>query len=60
MTDLQIDGVNAKSCRTFNVTCADGTQKSVTFRSAKLHTGEFIMTCEDITEQIRGEQDGKI
>ncbi len=27
------------------------------FRSAQLHTGEFIMTCEDITEQIRGEQE---
>ncbi|MGO9122834.1 MAG: PAS domain S-box protein [Desulfomonilaceae bacterium] len=43
--------------RTFAVTCADGIQKMITLRSAQLHTGEFIITCEDITEQIRGEQE---
>ncbi len=43
--------------RTFAITCADGIQKMITLRSAQLHTGEFILTCEDITEQIRGEQE---
>jgi len=43
--------------RTSAVTCADGTQKMITLRTAQLHTGEFIITCEDITEQILGEQE---
>ena len=43
--------------RTFAITCADGIQKMITLRSAQLHAGEFILTCEDITEQIRGEQE---
>ena len=43
--------------RTSAVTCADGTKKMVTLRTAQLHTGEFIITCEDITDQVRGEQE---
>ena len=43
--------------RTFNVMCADGNQKVVIFRSAPLDSGEFIMTCEDITQQVSGEQE---
>jgi len=37
--------------RIFEVTCKDGTKKTILFRPVKLHAGEDLMTCEDITER---------
>jgi len=34
----------------FNVTCKDGTQKVISFANAVLASGNYLMTCEDITE----------
>jgi len=36
--------------RSFSVNCNDGTKKIVKFTSVSLETGEFLITCEDITE----------
>jgi len=37
--------------RVFKVTCKDGTQKIVQFISSVLASGDYLMTCEDITEK---------
>jgi len=34
----------------FNVRCKDGTEKVVLFKRVLLHTGDHLLTCEDITE----------
>jgi len=39
-----------KKPRVFNVTCKDKTQKIITFIPSVLISGEYLMTCEDITE----------
>ena len=36
--------------RVFTVTCKDGTQKIVQFITSVLISGDYLMTCEDITE----------
>ncbi|HTY24270.1 MAG TPA: PAS domain S-box protein [Desulfomonilaceae bacterium] len=42
---------------TFTVTCADGTKKTVNFRPVQLRTGDYLMSCEDITQALRDEQE---
>jgi len=46
-----------KSCGVFTVTCKDGGEKVVRFTPVRLHTGEFLMTCEDITQGKRLEEE---
>ncbi len=41
----------------FTVTCKDGREKVVRFTPVRLHTGEFLMTCEDITQGKRLEEE---
>jgi len=41
--------------RTFRVTCRDGKEKTVTFFTVLLDTGEYIMTCIDISELKQAE-----
>ncbi|HTY26374.1 MAG TPA: PAS domain S-box protein [Desulfomonilaceae bacterium] len=41
----------------FEVTCRDGSQRTIHFRTVKLNTGEDLMTCEDITEKKRSEEE---
>ncbi len=41
--------------RVFQTLCKDGSEKTVSFTSVRLSTGEFLMTCEDITERTRME-----
>ncbi|MEW6351373.1 MAG: PAS domain S-box protein [Thermodesulfobacteriota bacterium] len=36
--------------RYFSVTCKDGTEKAIQFKAVRLSSGEYLMTCEDITE----------
>ncbi len=42
--------------RTFTVCCKDGMEKTVFFIPVLLETGEFLMTCEDITERKQAEE----
>ncbi len=42
--------------RVFEVTCKDGSRKTIHFRPVKLSTGEDLMTCEDITDRIGAEE----
>jgi two-component system, cell cycle sensor histidine kinase and response regulator CckA len=48
------DWANAKpgtsTLRVFGVTCKDGTEKVVNFATSFLVSGDYLMTCEDITE----------
>ena len=40
----------------FSVTCKDGREKIVHFRPVKLDSGEYLMTCEDMTDLKRMEE----
>jgi PAS domain S-box-containing protein len=42
--------------KTFTVVCKDGTEKIVNFIPVKLETGEYFMSCEDITDRKRAEE----
>jgi two-component system cell cycle sensor histidine kinase/response regulator CckA len=39
--------------RVFTASCKDGTQKIVQFNTSVLISGEYLMTCEDITDRKR-------
>jgi len=41
--------------RVFNVTCKDGSQKVINFATTMIVSGDYLMTCEDITEMKRME-----
>jgi len=43
--------------RIFAVTCKDSTEKIVLFRVLQLDTGEYLVTCEDVTERERAEEE---
>jgi len=43
--------------RTYRVTCKDGTEKVIRFRSVQLGTGEYLISCEDITERKRAQDE---
>ncbi|NWF91599.1 MAG: PAS domain S-box protein [Syntrophaceae bacterium] len=45
-----------KTSKIFTVTCKDGTEKIANFTPVKLETGEYFMTCEDITDRKRAEE----
>lgn len=40
-----------KHARIYTVCCKDGTQKTVSFITAQLESGEFLLTCEDMTQR---------
>ncbi len=42
--------------RRFTVTCKDGSQKIIQFRTVKLSRGRYVVTCEDVTERTRALQ----
>ena len=52
MADLKAAPIGEARPRTANVTCKDGTVKSITFKPVTLANGDQIMTCEDITEAV--------
>jgi PAS domain S-box-containing protein len=41
----------------FKVRCKDGTEKVVHFKTVLLHTGDHLLTCEDITERKKAEEE---
>ncbi|MBN1763609.1 MAG: PAS domain S-box protein, partial [Methanomicrobia archaeon] len=43
--------------RTFTVRCKDGSKKVIYFRSATMTTGEQLITYEDVTEQMRAQEE---
>jgi PAS domain S-box-containing protein len=55
--DLEKAEVGELRPRTFRVKCRDGSERSIHFRPVQLDTGEHFMTCEDITERKRAEED---
>lgn len=46
-----------KGSGVFTVTCKDGREKVVRFTPVRLHTGEFLITCEDISQGKRLEEE---
>ena len=55
--DMRVAKPGEKSPRTFMVTCKDGTKKIINFRAVLLEAGENIMTCEDITERVKAQEE---
>ena len=45
-----------RRARTFDVTCKDGTKKTINFIPVRLVTGEYLVTFEDITERIQAHE----
>ncbi|MCX5815583.1 MAG: PAS domain S-box protein [Proteobacteria bacterium] len=54
--DLKQAKEGQKIPRIFKVNCKDGTEKIVNFIPVQLETGEHIISCDDITEQKRLEE----
>ncbi len=54
--DLEVLPSREPASRIFEATCEDGSTKIINFRTSRLGSGEYLMTCEDITERIRAEQ----
>jgi PAS domain S-box-containing protein len=54
--DAKDKSSNTKVPRTFNVTCKNGTKKTIRFIFVKLDDDENLLACEDITEQRHAER----
>ncbi len=54
--DLKTHEVGEKRTRVFEVTCKDGTRKTIQFHPVRLRTQEDLLVCEDITERLRLEE----
>jgi len=54
--DIEGLAPGGQGSRVFEVTCKDGSQKTIHFLTVKLRAGEDLMTCEDITDSMRAEQ----
>ena len=57
MEDVKGSALGETRPRLFSVSCKDGSEKIVHFRPVKLDSGEDLMTCEDITERKRMEDE---
>lgn len=57
LEDMRVTQPGEKIPRTFRVSCKDGTEKIISFRAVLLEAGEKIMTCEDITERIKTQEE---
>lgn len=51
--DLKKSGFEKKRPRVYTVRCKNGELKTIRFLPVQLRTGETIMSCEDITEQMQ-------
>jgi len=50
ISDLESFKKRERNHKVFNVTCKDGTEKTVGFMAVQLEAGEYSVLCEDITE----------
>jgi PAS domain S-box-containing protein len=57
IADAKLAKTGEQRPRTFSVRCSNGTQKIIHFRTVQLETGEHLMSCEDITERKRLEEE---
>jgi len=57
--DLKEEKVGETRPRVFTVTCEDGSEKEIFFRSVSLTGGRQLVTYEDITERKRAEEELK-
>jgi PAS domain S-box-containing protein len=55
--DSNLSEPGEKIPRIFTATCKDGTKKIIRFITVQLGTGEFLMSCEDITLIQRAEEE---
>ena len=55
--DMTGSGVDQARPRTFAVTCKDGSEKVILFKSVTLASGEQLVIYEDITERRRAEEE---
>jgi len=53
LTDFCDTGPTERKPRVFTVTCKNGVKKMIEFIPSKLVSGDYLMTCEDITELVR-------
>ncbi|MFH0824107.1 MAG: PAS domain S-box protein, partial [Pseudomonadota bacterium] len=53
--DSRPDRIGRPRPRVFTVKCKDGNEKEIQFGAIRLHTGEDMVTLEDITERSRAE-----
>lgn len=51
--DLEKYGPGEKRPRIYQVTCKDGSRKIINFIPVRLETGENLVSCEDITDRIK-------
>lgn len=54
--DLDRHEIGYSRVRVFEVTCKDGTRKTVQFHPVRLTTQEDLMVCEDISERLQLEE----
>src|SRR5208283_5445837 len=54
--DLNVSKPGEKRPRVFSVTCKDGTEKIIHFRTVQLETGDHLVSFEDITHRTKAEQ----
>lgn len=53
LEDFEDTGPAERKPRVFTVTCNNGIKKMIEFIPSKLASGDYLMTCEDITELVR-------
>jgi len=53
LKDFEDTGLAERKPRVFTVTCKNGIKKMIEFIPLKLASGDYLMTCEDITELVR-------
>ncbi len=53
LEDFRNTGPTERKPRVFTVTCKSGTKKIIEFIPSRLASGDYLMTCEDITELVR-------
>ncbi|MGQ9636338.1 MAG: ATP-binding protein [Thermodesulfobacteriota bacterium] len=56
LKDVSDSRVGEKKPRVFRAKCKDGTERVINFITVQLATGEYLITCEDITELKRAEE----
>ncbi len=56
LADVQNCAIGERPPCLYMVTCKDGTKKAISFINVRLESGDFIVSCEDKTEQRKVEE----